>query len=361
MQISRLFNPRLFNPRLFNRSIALVAVAALILTSTVSPNRATVRACPVVILPLRVLVMQSDLVVAAHLTKSVEVGKSENAFSRQMRSTLAIKNTLLGDAGAPEVEVLHWTWEQDEGPLTKTSESDTLLMFLIRNREGSGYLPIDYSYGVKKLSDADLQVYTKRIEEISAILKSEGDQRTEIVEWLVRCAEEPATRWEGAVELASTYDLANMGYRGARFVEVQDTDPEPNVDANPTADSAEESETSDTESTETEDTAEVANAESDEVRVEGGEVEKGAPNDTFASKLTVEQKNRLEAALFSSPKIDYADYTLIDVVSKWDSQRLVPFILSRLRDVDDEWNYLVQGLMTVVSDKLKDESLSAIT
>lgn len=78
---------------------------------------------------------------------------------------------------------------------------DSVLLFLQKKKGEEGYELTDRSDGIKKMSDADLAVYEKRIGELNYIFDTPNVDQTEVVEWLIRCAEEPATRWEGAFEL----------------------------------------------------------------------------------------------------------------------------------------------------------------
>jgi hypothetical protein len=78
---------------------------------------------------------------------------------------------------------------------------DTVLLFLRKKGTNGGFELTDRSEGVKKLSDEDLAVYQRRISELNSIFDSPNADENEIVQWLVRCAAEPATRWEGAFEL----------------------------------------------------------------------------------------------------------------------------------------------------------------
>jgi hypothetical protein len=76
---------------------------------------------------------------------------------------------------------------------------DTVLLFL--HKKGEGVELTDRAEGIKKLSDEDLAVYERRIGELNSIFDSPDVDEKEVTEWLVRCAAEPATRWEGAFEL----------------------------------------------------------------------------------------------------------------------------------------------------------------
>lgn len=155
-------------------------------------------------LPLRALYSQSELIVVARVGNSVNVA-TEGA-ARLVKTQLEVSSTLKGAKHEPAINLYQWVYT---GEKEIYSSGDTLLVFLKDHDEdgvekaSDGYAAVDTISGIKKLSEADLQVYIKRIEELAAILNRVNHDNAEIVEWLVRCAEHPATRWEGFFELAS--------------------------------------------------------------------------------------------------------------------------------------------------------------
>ena len=84
-------------------------------------------------------------------------------------------------------------------PDGQPTPGDTVLIFL--KRHGDSYELADYRNGIKKLSTADLSVYIERINELNSIFGSEKVDPAAVADWLVRCAEAPATRWDGSYEL----------------------------------------------------------------------------------------------------------------------------------------------------------------
>src|SRR5262249_27409787 len=84
--------------------------------------------------------------------------------------------------------------------LTNGSE---LIVFLKRSQRDPGYFTVGLSYGAKSLNNRGIEVYSARILELIEIEEQTDPnaRRERLVEWLVRCAEEPATRWEGAYDL----------------------------------------------------------------------------------------------------------------------------------------------------------------
>jgi hypothetical protein len=84
-----------------------------------------------------------------------------------------------------------------------------VLAFLTRSQRGPGYVTVGLSYGAKNLNNREIEVYSASIRELIEIEK-ETDRNTlrrRLVEWLVRCAEEPITRWEGAYDLRCSREM----------------------------------------------------------------------------------------------------------------------------------------------------------
>src|SRR5262249_21666665 len=73
-----------------------------------------------------------------------------------------------------------------------------VLLFLKKNESGEYYTHTP-SYGAKTLELPQIEVYKKRIQEMQRIMTHPDglDKYLETVEWLVACAENEATRWEG--------------------------------------------------------------------------------------------------------------------------------------------------------------------
>jgi hypothetical protein len=122
-----------------------------------------------------------------------------------------------------------------------------------------------------------------------------------MVEWLVRCAEEPATRWEGAYELRVSASRA-PNYAEDREVSATRLDyitvsegKEPEVRSNDQA----------------EDTLVEENS------------------NAFALQLTETQKHRLVDAIIMSDQVGSGDTLLIELASRWNDPRLDSFLASR--------------------------------
>jgi hypothetical protein len=339
--------------------------------------------------PLRALYLESDRIVVAHIGETVPMEISFEAYYRKttLKTTLYVTSTLKGEGDHYTLYVYHDNWvfsgdvEQQDAQAKRNDFSgytpdDTLLVFLQRRKDGEDYEMADATYCVKKLTDADLKIYTQRIEELAAIMLDAEPDNARLVEWLVRCAEEPATRWEGAYELAATnralYDRSDEAKEsedesGAEAVATDAS--EENIggeDANGAG--AEPGITDNAAETTVEDGAAgednaVENKLEEVTAVEQPVEEKIAArrfwldSPEFAKLLTDEQKTRLADALFSAKTLGDNEAILIEIVKHGDDPRLVPFILAYLHTVVEEPPYMAQEMLTLVAEKLNNKSL----
>jgi carboxypeptidase family protein len=272
--------------------------------------------------PLRALYDESDLIAVAQVGKTTKVKKDDD--TALMKTSLNISLIVKGEADKSRVDLYHRVYGEEN---TFTA-GEKLLVFLDRRKSEdgqktmSGYEVDDKSYGIKKLADSDLSLYIARMEELAAITAQGKARAGEIVEWLVRCAEDPATRWEGAYELSGS----------ARNLAVPGPDPEPVGEKMGGGDND--------------------SAMSDQ--------KDEPPGSGFASMLTAEQKGRLSAALFKTDVVTERDRDLIEIVKMWDGARLLPFLVSQLHSMQPDPQYLAQDLVEIVSDLLDDEEVSAL-
>jgi hypothetical protein len=285
------------------------------------------------VFPLRVLYKESDRIVIARVGETVKV-QSEGERSL-MRTTLNVSSNIKGEGKRSAIDVYHWIYEAKQDTYVS---GDTLLVFL-KKREGEkgrkakdAYEVEDPQYGVKKLSEADLGIYLRRIEELAAIMRQDKPVAAEIVEWLVRCVEDPATRWEGAFELETS---------AAQLLE-------DNTSESDAADESDESAAGD---------ASVEEAEE--------QMRKGRPGDEdlgldsrFAVLLTLQQKDRLAAALFYTETITERDFLLVELIRDLGNARLAPFLVSQLRRVEANPTIFAGQIVLIMADLLKDDEIN---
>lgn len=309
-------------------------------------------ACPEPPTPLRPLYVASQSVVVARADKSVvlqtEKIDPEDDYERTLlRTTFYISKTLKSkDEAEQVVHVYSWLWGEDHTVPENYAEGKRLLLFLAPREEGDGYELVDNSYGAKDLSDDDLKVYVERLEELGKIMSAPKPDKAEIVEWLVRCAEEPATRWEGAYELLISQDF---------LTRETDTSQQETVEEEAAV-------------VESQSDAEVASAEVEEATTEETQVEEtvsveedlSSYSAEMARLLTAGQKKRLADALFKLPEFKDEDWSLFTLVQNWGDERLIGFILSNLERVQDNPDPYTNSLVIALAGELKDEKLSAL-
>jgi hypothetical protein len=248
--------------------------------------------------PLRRLCMESQFIVVATVEGSASPNRAESVSEGKAR--LRISSVLKGSIDKRVIEVAYSPNMVCPAPPSYPRGS-TVIAFLDRSRGEKFFTTHGLSYGSKVLSESELVIYVERISEILEIL-SHGDspeKEKQTTEWLVRCAEEPATRWEGAYELSPGGSLMSF-------------------------------------------------------------YEKEEPHD-FAAMITEEQKSRLSSALFRSTTISSEDFCLINLLKDDEGERLVVFILRYLKNVVNDPPYYTDQLMAFISDKLGNKEALELT
>lgn len=119
-------------------------------------------------------------------------------------ANLHISEVLKGDPGANLIQVKYPVGLICPAP-PRYEDKTTVIAFLSESRDSNGFFyTCGLSYGSKTMySDAQLNAYRSLIKEYLSLtrLPDEEHRRLATVEWLVKCAENPHTRWEGAYEL----------------------------------------------------------------------------------------------------------------------------------------------------------------
>lgn len=331
-----------------------------------SPTAAATVSCPVEPpKPLRTLYRLSERIVEGRVIEFRPLEGEEN--ENQGKTAFAVMENLKGDAGDRAINVYHWfSSEEADGATGNFRPGETYLLFLENgeNEESDGYRIIDYRHGVKKLSEDDLKVYVKRIEELQWIMRQSEPDPDELVEWLVRCAEERATRWEGAYELSLSFNLAEEEARAAA---------EKSAKANADEEKALAEAASAKAAAEAAMQAALADAPdavaADPVVLEEMTVETSEEimtlrmfygsdaTSSLVEHLTTEQKARLSGALFRSEILEEGELELVNIVRHWEDAQLAAFLFKRLQERLDAPDYETERLAHSLAQALKDEEL----
>ena len=200
---------------------------------------------------------------------------------------------------------------------------DTVLLFMKYGEDGKSLVLTDEDEGLKKLSTADIAVYEKRIRELDSLLSSEPSA-SKIVDWMLRCAEEPATRWEATFELVKGFE--RLDYQGKqKQSETDATKDKPDF----------------------------------------------FDSTTFAKAVTDEQKRKLADILLDrqppqvgedgQAKRTYVrgDRELIDLVKHWGDARLPAFLLNELK-TKDLTDYRRSETIQLIADLISNSRVSGV-
>lgn len=187
----------------------LATVVALpLVASSVVPSRTY----PIEPRTLRRLVAEAQYIVTAKVISRDSPARGRYVVTKNPRRIVMEDVLLVID------EVLKGELEQEEIPIStnfnvicpeqpRYALGTHVLAFLDWTKE-RGYSTHALTYGAKELDDASMKTYLERVKEEVAILaiKDESACRKAQVEWLVKCCEDAATRWEGAFDLAPRGD-----------------------------------------------------------------------------------------------------------------------------------------------------------
>lgn len=211
---------------------------------------------------------------------------------------------------------------------------DSVLLFVSKNQE-SGVLELtEVSDGIKKMTPEKLSAYEARLRELKSILAPEKPKYSELVDWLIRSAEDPLTRWEGTFELLQSFQNMEWQEERAKQADREENGPDDYVPETPK------------------------------------EFETGDAN--FAKNVTDAQKQLLTNILLSRerPKktengegqesLARGDRELIELVKRWGDSRVASNLLETLRQ--DSTNASQNSeLMVSIASMLHDKELTSVS
>ncbi|HYC84212.1 MAG TPA: hypothetical protein VEB86_03280 [Chryseosolibacter sp.] len=220
--------------------------------------------------PLRMLVIESPYIITGRVI-GIKVDKRKNSGYHYAR--IKISEVLQGAIGDEVIEVSYNP--QAICPAPPHYEAGTDVIVFLKKERGS-YYTYALSYGVKTLSLPEIYIYKQRIVEMQQILKIENADKKfmETIEWLVKCAEHPVTRWEGTFELSPESDFMSFYSRSEKH--------------------------------------------------------------PYQYMLSKQQKDRLKAALFANQEATYSDLGLVDVVFPEHPEEVHVYLLKTLKQMKPE-------------------------
>lgn len=235
---------------------------------------------PIDPIPLRRLVMESEYIISGHAIE-ILIEKSAKGEYQTHKARVKVSEVLHGSLKETILEIKYRANMICPAPPMFVDNTD-VIAFL--NKDGNSYRIVGLSYGLKTLDSPGIEVYKTRIKEIQQIttLTDENDRFMQTVEWLVKCAESPATRWEGTYELSPSSDFMSF---------YSQTPPQP-----------------------------------------------------FYQMLTKEHKERLKVALLSGHR-EYEDFGLVDLVYADYRIEVRNYLLQGLQQMDDHRLWFADGYM----------------
>ncbi len=233
--------------------------------------------------PLRKLIGESEIIVVADVTKIEKVVIDDHWVNS--KAILVVKDILQGYLDTNIIHVYFSPGMICPKP-AKYCDSTMVIAFLDKRKNKDGYSTHALSYGSKTLDRKGINLYKKRITEMQTIhkIKNEQKRRSKNVEWFIKCAKHPQTRWEGI------YELAPLG----NFILYYDHNKK-----------------------------------------------------TFAGNypLNQNQKSELRKILFSINYLDNSDVLLVDIVKKNNDTELINFLIKYLKNSGTKRIWLANSLM----------------
>ncbi len=223
---------------------------------------------------LRFLVDQSEFIVVGYVQKTVTGHTEKEGNFRIVKIT--VKERLQGKVDEDTLSFKFYNNSINFVPANVQYFDSTYVILFLSNSSGK-YYTREGAFGVKTLALDEIEVYKKRIKEIQVIqeITDKNKMFSETLEWLVKCAENEATRKEGTDELNPKKSLTELYSKD----DLQD----------------------------------------------------------FKQALSPEQKERLKKALLSSKISHNADFALVDMVYKKNKKEIDKFLLINFKNIPEEY------------------------
>lgn len=253
-------------------------------------------AYPICQRPLRQLVIESQYIIVGYVIKIYDKennikeinGKTIIRFGPKI-AQIAVLENLQGQIKKDTIEIEFNTCMICPEP-DRYLDKTYMISFIDKNKDGK-FKTHALSYGAKTLKSNEIKIYKKRISEIQQILKikDENTQFDKTVEWLLKCAENPVTRWEGVTELSSGSVFWNHHFCDEHFFF------------------------------------------------------KGVTQENCTNFLSSDQKNRYKKVLFTSNELP--EFNAVDLVYKDNELEVDEFQLDKLKKLKEEHYWLANEFM----------------
>lgn len=347
------------------------AVLSLLLSLFLLPQTASARRCPVKDPEtLLSLYQNSDAIYIASFDKITEgeTIKSDDEYSvQEITKHFTISSTLKGESrkffelddrnyiypttpvepqaeppAEPETaEIAAEPEEEEETDPAELKPGDTMLLFVTSGEEEEGPSLADYRDGIKKMPMEKIGVYEARIKELNSIFGAKKVSEAALLEWVIRCAQDPVTRWEGTFELLKSVQNKEWKDQAAerrkeRLANGEEVEAEANDREEPAGEDVE------------------------------GLSHRNFDPGVFATMIDANQKQTLANILLneygSSEKRSepvLGDRELVELVKRWGDPRLIGFLLDKLRAGSDDPSANAD-MMAMIAEILDDDDAAEI-
>ncbi|MET0393155.1 MAG: hypothetical protein ABW019_08425, partial [Chitinophagaceae bacterium] len=175
---------------------------------------ATASAYPITPRPLRKMIMESQYIIRGTVleTGSLPAEKTHSSSWNSDYAVILVREAWQGRP-LPDTITVYYTARLICPAPPVYTKGEEIITFLNKPEKGDGYETQALSYGVKSgLGAAGMNVYHQRTVEMQQILaiKDQQLQAEKTLDWLIECAANPYTRWEGVYELSPGSDFMSV-------------------------------------------------------------------------------------------------------------------------------------------------------
>ena len=371
---------------MYRSLVSAAAVLSLLISTFISPAITYARRCPdEPPTTLLSLYKKSDAIFVGTFDKTTVgdvISEDEHSTMVNLSDHYSISSTLKGTTQKFFVNTYEQYRYKGEGDAQEIEEEegygfgdrakpgDTVLLFLKFKTEDeekkSDKLELDvvhYRDAIRPVKASEVSSYEARIKDLNGIFSDKKADDADILKWILRCIDDPVTRWDGAFELLTSFQTLEWKKEQEKERE-KEAEKEVATDSEADAQiTGEKTEASDEQAEESHDT-------------EFAE-EEGFDNSAYATLLTAEQKDALTSVALNlkpetsenqedpesegeKPALNEGDRVLFELVKRWGDSRLAAAMLDRLR-VTGEETYEKLAWMTLIAQVLKDTELSSLS
>lgn len=168
-------------------------------------------ACPPRQVPLHELSVSSEFIVVGRIEALITSKSSGSLVFADSLPPTEVEIRIISSLKGNAPETIKYVDDYLEA-MKLGQVGDIVLAFLVTNKKTNELRKTSWLSSVKKLDGYELSVYVKRVKEILAIEQQEDKNIKDklLVQWLVNCAVDPITRWDGAYELASNSEMIKL-------------------------------------------------------------------------------------------------------------------------------------------------------